>query len=107
MLGKEIVPYKRIVHQPFITLGINQAKVNLARGKAHVRGVHRHKRTHELAGVHWAEEVALHIFALLLFACLGEWNGLGTVQVIAPGCWLGRSRVELPGGHDQRGSLLG
>jgi len=32
---------------------------------------------HELARIHWAEEVALHVFAQLLFVRLGEGIRLG------------------------------
>jgi len=100
-------PYKWGIHQSFISLFVDLAEVDPIGRVGQVWGVYGHKRTHELARVHWAKEVALHVFAKLLFACLGEWNRLGAVQVVAPGGRFGRRRVEGSGGHGQRGEISG
>ena len=50
---------------------MNLAEVNPIGRASKIPGANGHKRTHELAGVHGTQEVALHVFAQLLFARLG------------------------------------
>ena len=63
MLENNATPYKRRIHQSFVSLVVNPAEVDSIGRASKTLGIYEHKRTHELARVHRSQKIAVHVFA--------------------------------------------